>query len=1321
MAGGVGLSREEDAEVRVKMAAMTEAARRADPRYEGDDSIFARAGLAMAEMAPPMVISLGLAGLVPAPAAGAGRKAVWGLKAAEVAAVATPFYPMIQDETYDAMLQEGIDPSLAKPISVGFSAIEAGVEGIEGNWLRKTAAGKATSRGLRASMMRWAKEYGKRYGKEWSEEGAQAFINYLGREAARILDKNHAPHGVKEGVKQVADAMAESGLPLAGAMMPGAVPSAIQAFRAGRAGEKQLLTPAGIAAWTLQNPEEAAALVADGRDSRTPWKEAGLPTKDTNPGFRAGAIQFIRKILARRKAVMQQQAAQEALGAPEAALGPEAAQPAEVAPEATGEAGLPVAERLEPTLPEQLQTAKQREERQFAAEGRPRAETLWGTKWTSEVVGARADSLRPSPEALGAVAPGTPLPAEERTLRDEIDEVMEPGFLGAFRKAHGVERIPLRERLGTLLDAAWRKATRHFEHLPRRSPNLEAIHSLRIDQEAKHIAEDETARTVTDVVAPLTKDELELFELKVVLDNQLAERSKAVPGPLRHRLASTEAVQAEVAKVDAMLANNPQVQRALELRRRYVHDLTQRLVESDILPQAALESAETYYHQQILAHYGLREWYSRQRKIKPGRPGFTRKRLVGPEELPEEFDPNTSYAEAEFEWMAAAHIALHHARTRQQLEQHYDRMNEFREKAKENETTPQHEVNKWNKEHPGQQFVVYQWKPGTTVYPAFTIPEKLVEQIEKGILDESALSPEQIRRVLALGGKHRQMVFPEQLAKQLDSMDQPKPLEEIERASAAVMRGLKFLYLLAPHRIVGYFARNLTGDADPSLIGTAPGVAKYVPRAMRELWDMYYGGKLEMGPDLRAARDEGVLSATFAVQELTNVKELKPLKRFTDRRAPLHSVPGKVAAGYAREARKASNFREAWLRYAAFLYGKDQLRAGTLTHAGGSNRHQLKAIQEAFGIDAAAAHWSRNLLGDYSNLTVLGDWLRKHLIPFWSFQEINIKRYPMMTANAWHAGAAKGGLTGAGVSVALMIRVFGAAGVLWFWNNIFFGDDEEELSQQERSNPHINLGRNADGTIRIFRRPGASAEFLEWAGLNELPTVLRQWQDGQIGIGAIPEHMGKAFVNKIIQGLHPAYKGIPEVLTEQAYFPDVFTPRTKERGATIAATVTMEDAYRWSKGMILGKGDRARPHVFRRWFMGVVNPKQQALHDVYDWRNDFLKSKGTPEKGVYPISQYQQARRAAYNEDYEAFKEWHDDWYPRQGSPRQAAKKFKDFLRRLDPIAARLKDRDEREFEQEFLTAPQRQRLIVARDYSKELRDRLIQWWYVAASPPSPR
>jgi len=616
-----------------------------------------------------------------------------------------------------------------------------------------------------------------------------------------------------------------------------------------------------------------------------------------------------------------------------------------------------------------------------------------------------------------------------------------------------------------------------------------------------------------------------------------------------------------------------------------------------------------------------------------------------------------------------------------------------------------------------ENLAIHQWAPGRAFYVAYTLPEKLAEQLQLGIIEVAHLTADQLQKVRAVGAPHEQEVFPLPLVKQLEAMKKDPPSTGIQRLARQLMRAWKMRVLIFPDRILPYNARNATGDTDP-VVAAAPGVLFEAGKSAKSLWHYYYGKTLKVPPNMQQSRDLAVITSSQVAEEVGDLGELDVFRRFYATKPTASGMPLAAMRGYLKHAQKGTEYRENILRYAAFTYYQKHLKAGTLKHYGTSRKAVVDELHSFMGVDVAAAHLSRNLLGDYGNRTVMGNWLRMHLLPFWSWAEINLQRYPRLLSNAVEVGGVEGGVSGVVLSTALALRIGAMAAAFAAFNYLFFPDEEEELGPYDAENPHIILGRNSDGSINVFRNPGAFGDFLEWFGMNEMPDRLRKYMDGQMTVAEILAETAKAPVNKLVGLVRPDVKAAVEIPLGASTFPDVFNPRTADRGETAAGIPAMQNEYRWVKGMVLEKGDRVRPHYWRRWLVGVTDPRQNALSEMYDLREQFRKQQGKSSGGRYPISKYRNARYAAANEDYEAFREWRTTFLASRqydGKYADAQEGFVGFLGRLDPIADGLNEEDEKQFETEFLNSGQKKTLLMSRQYARELADRLWHWWAVAA------
>ena len=623
-----------------------------------------------------------------------------------------------------------------------------------------------------------------------------------------------------------------------------------------------------------------------------------------------------------------------------------------------------------------------------------------------------------------------------------------------------------------------------------------------------------------------------------------------------------------------------------------------------------------------------------------------------------------------------------------------------------------------------QSLKVYQ-PEGRAIYRAYKVPEHMIIKLQQKLIEEIRIKDPSIDadEVSVIGNYINQLVLPAEVVDQLQKIEQPRSPNLAEIGAAKLIGMWKVQVLLWVKRLIPYNIRNFFGDVDP-VLAAAPLIGFEVPKAMRLLRDFHKLGKGEkylIDDALSACIDNAVMGSGWSGAEMPNPKQQKVLEELYMEATKEGSRANPVlwARKYFNVARGLTEFRENVLRVAAFLYYQKQLNAGTLNHFGTSRKHVVLGIQKSMGTDVAAAKLARDLLGDYSNRTALGNWLRGHLIPFHAFTEINAQRWPMLMLNAYSAAttspeqAAKnwGVASGAITMAVLTTRMGMLGGLVMLFNNMVFGDDEDELPPHEKENLHIILGRNSDGTIRVFRRLGAVGDFLELFGLNAGMALIPYYKAGQVDGMDIMEAMAKASVNKLVNGFGPL-KTVVEVGTGLSFFPDVFNPRPIDRLDHSAGLFGLQDEMRWAKGMILGEGDRARPHYFQRHLVSVDDPRQAALSSMYGLRQKFLESKGLDRPSPRIRSAIRKLKWAVMNDDYEAFKEAKATYLKK---PDQTYKSFSSALRYLDPIDQRLKHHHEVEFEREFLTEQQRGQLQMARDYSQDLRSQMFNWWMTDA------
>lgn len=636
--------------------------------------------------------------------------------------------------------------------------------------------------------------------------------------------------------------------------------------------------------------------------------------------------------------------------------------------------------------------------------------------------------------------------------------------------------------------------------------------------------------------------------------------------------------------------------------------------------------------------------------------------------------------------------------------------------------------------HENEKLAVWQPQPGNLWYKAFSVPERLIEDLQRGVTESVEVKASDLQQIMAIGGRRPEMVLPADVVRELDKQDKPPMLNIVQKLFRGAMSLWKSQVLFAFKRAAGYMSRNLTGDLQVMLAG-APGSVWRINEAGRELAEYMKGDKLHLSENLETALRLGVPESGHAAQEIPDPAKMRLFKRFFVRNSQTGGVKnavkqlraGKVIGAYAeisRGIRDLAAWRESTFRYAAYLYYLDLLNTGKLQHYGSSKREVIDAIHKERGPEVAAAKLARELLGDYGNRTAFGNWLRRHLVPFWAFTEINLQRYPRMAINAWQAGqkkrAAGTAAMGATVlSVGYTLRLAAMYGALWAWNHAPWNiDEEEDLSQYDQDKMHINLGRKPDGTVRIFRNPETLGEFLEFFGLGTFFANIGEVANGRMTAGELAVEMGKDAFNHKASMLRPDIKALFEIGAGITLFPDALNPRPYPRDEKAAELVVLGDEYRYLRGQLLKDGTTARPHYWDKYFgLAYSDPRRNARNRILGLRQRFLAKEGSSRQGggrskMHNIMEAVMANdRAAFND---ARRKYLEDGNSYSG--------FVKSLNATDPLNG-IRAELEPKFIDEFLNDDERKDLRVAREYMAEIADTAFTWFRdeMATDPPELR
>lgn len=783
-----------------------------------------------------------------------------------------------------------------------------------------------------------------------------------------------------------------------------------------------------------------------------------------------------------------------------------------------------------------------------------------------------------------------------------------------------------------------KQSTKHFPHLDSSNPMDAAIANiLRIYQNIPQYTKAVAENSLKGLTAGLGKNQYDIFERNVILADLLGDidtkndagvgmyDNKELPFGYKNR----DEVAQDTKQFAAIARANPEIQKALDKRNAFMDTLRNELVDNAILPKSALDR-ENYFHHQVLEYMNAKDFAAVSPKgIKQGKRGWQKKRWGSMK------DYNTDYVQSEFEVIADALARLETVKTLTKIKTIADLSPELKATAKENdvkvsEITPDGYTT---------------WK-GLKFYQANSLTEQVLKDVLEG---NRQLEQEDVLKVIAVG-RGVEWIIPKNIADTLDTIVEHQPGGFIENLSRNTLNTWKQWVLLNPYRVVKYNINNMSGDMDIAF-AYDPKIIGHGFKAARDLIG-YHRGKGATS-ELLLALKLGVIDSGLTAVEIPDISKAGFFRIISGDKPNLIQK-------YWNTTKNFTQWRENILRLAAFRYFKKKLASGKQGVYGASKPSEVDAVKDP---TEKAAKLARELIGDYGNLSESGQWIRQHMIPFWSFQEINARRYMQLMANVAKEGRKTGGaykgfkLARFGANVAwntgkLAILANAMSAMVSLWNHTFFPDEEEELSDQFKRQGHIIFGRREDGTIISLRFRGALTDALEWFGGEDYIADINDVRKGDATIwekaAEVPEAIGK----KVISGLRPEPKLLFESLTKKALFPDPFKPRpVRDVTENILKTFSADRIYR----LVTGKPMRSLSEELQGVVLYNTDPGEAAYWDVKSLSIEFLKEKGrefpsiTPSERSNALYYFKQALRYG---DKKATQKWYDEYMKLGGTPR---------------------------------------------------------------------
>ena len=770
----------------------------------------------------------------------------------------------------------------------------------------------------------------------------------------------------------------------------------------------------------------------------------------------------------------------------------------------------------------------------------------------------------------------------------------------------------LSSRIKDLLTQVKHKFTRTYEHLSNTPENTQLIFDLKRLEKQKEVSADKSARAVGEVLSTLDKKEADIFTRKVFLDDLMDDFNRGLHNkkdlPFKFTLDS---LRKELQNKERQISVNPRLQEALTKRKEawdalkaeYIREL--RPYKPDV---ADMFKKESYYRHEVLDYMVDKGIFGTGKRLKTPYRGYMKGR-TGYGGL-----YNTDFLSAEHNIMSQMLYDIEVAKTLTRIKK-IENVEGITKQIKE--YAKAQGIKDWHEAIP-EGYTAWQPREGNVFYRTLSIPEATMQKIMEGELAGIVELTPELKKVLAMGGKREEWVVREEVAKTLNNLVRERPTGMASRVNREVLTAWKKWQLISPRRYFKYNTRNLTGDAEAVFLGNPSGFKKS-PQAFRELWNVFVEKK-PMSKDMAAWFDRGGMSSTLQAQEMGALKKTWMFERLYEKKGDFN-----IWEKYWNTARMSTDFRESILRYANFLDYKEQLLAnkGRPKNYGASKPEMVNALKN---IDDKAFWLSNDLLGAYDRISVAGSTIRERIIPFWSWQELNAKRYIQLYKNA----ANDSNLTmtiGKQLGVKspliamklgrLVIKTTAFTGLLQVWNNLLFPDEERVLPNDIKSNAHIILGKDEKGDILYFNRMGTLDDFISWFGLDYVPAFVRRVLKGEPLKDLLIEQTMKTMqapINKLAQGAYPFHKLAFETVARRGLFPDVFKPGTiRDRWLHIARSFGLENEYI----AMAGKPSKGYGESLKNLILYTIAPGEAAYRNTWDMKHEFLKKLGKGADGFW--------------------------------------------------------------------------------------------------------
>jgi hypothetical protein len=277
--------------------------------------------------------------------------------------------------------------------------------------------------------------------------------------------------------------------------------------------------------------------------------------------------------------------------------------------------------------------------------------------------------------------------------------------------------------------------------------------------------------------------------------------------------------------------------------------------------------------------------------------------------------------------------------------------------------------------------------------------------------------------------------------------------------------------------------------------------------------------------------------------------------------------------------------------------------------------------------------------------------------------------------NAMSAGGRGAMVAGkwAGIKTAkIMLLQNGLYGLSKLWNTTMFPEEEKQMTDYERRNNHLILGKRSDGSLISVRGSGALGDAMDFFSLRDPIQSFQDYASGEKKPSDIPNEILKATGSKLYGAMSPFVKTGVEAVSGLSPYPDITHPRViRDPWEHVARTFAMNIPYKYLTGL---PSEGLSEDVLN---LGTYRSDvgQNAFFNTIKRVDEFIEANGGSTKGTYlPKDRqnylYYWKLAKVYGDQGAEQKYWQKYLDSYNGNVAQAMKGLRSSITHSDPLIA---------------------------------------------------